>query len=148
MSKQLVSHVDIDATPVQVWDVLSDFSAYRDWNPFIVDAEGSAEVGARLTLRMQPEGGRVLTLRPTVFEAEVGRRLRWRGKAGVRGILDADHRFTLEVLDDGAVRLRQEETFSGVLVPFVARSLDRGTLPAFRAMNEALKQRVEQALRR
>ena len=146
MSKQLVSHSDIDATPAQVWDVLTDFSAFHDWNPFIFDADGRAEVGVRLTLRMRPEGGRPLTLRPTVLEAETGRRLRWRGKLGVRGILDADHRFTLEVIDDG-VRLRQEETFSGVLVPFVARSLDRGTLPAFAAMNEALKQRVEQALR-
>jgi len=105
VSKQLVSHVDIDAAPAEVWSVLTDFSAYRDWNPFIVDAVGSAEVGARLTLRMQPEGGRALTLQPTVLEADAGRRLRWRGKVGVHGILDADHRFTLEAID-GGVRLR------------------------------------------
>jgi hypothetical protein len=34
---------------------------------------------------------------------------------------------------------------SGVLVPFLAQSLDRATLPAFHAMNEALKRRAEQA---
>jgi hypothetical protein len=33
-----------------------------------------------------------------------------------------------------------------VLVPFMARSLDRHTLPAFVAMNEALKQRAERAV--
>jgi hypothetical protein len=147
LRKHLASHIAIDATPAQVWTVLSDLTAYRDWNPFIVDADGIPEVGARLMLRMQPVGGRALTLRPTVLEAEVGRRLRWRGKVGVPGIFDADHLFTLEAREDGGVHLGQEETFSGVLVPFFARSLDRGTLPAFRAMNEALKQRVEQALR-
>jgi hypothetical protein len=141
--KHLVTDVDIDATPAQVWAVLSDLAAYREWNPFIVDAEGTAEVGTQLTLRMQPQGGRALTLRPTVLESRAGDRLRWRGKVGVRGILDADHRFTIEARDGGVVQLRQEETFSGVLVPFLARSLDRGTLPAFQAMNEALKERVE-----
>lgn len=33
----------------------------------------------------------------------------------------------------------------GLLVPFVQRSLDRGTLPAFHAMNAALKDRAERA---
>jgi hypothetical protein len=33
--------------------------------------------------------------------------------------------------------------FRGVLVPLLARSLRGHTLPAFHAMNEALKERVE-----
>jgi hypothetical protein len=39
----------------------------------------------------------------------------------------------------------QQEQFGGLLVPFLARSLDRGTLPAFHAMNDALKDRAEKA---
>lgn len=148
MSKHLASTVDIDATPAEVWGVLSDLGSYDEWNPFIVHAEGVPEVGARLALRMQANGGRPVTLRPTVVESAAGRRLRWRGRVGVRGVLDAEHVFTLEALDGRGVRLRQEETFSGALVPFVARSLDRNTLPAFRAMNEALQQRVEATARR
>ena len=62
------------------------------------------------------------------------------------GILDAEHCFTLEPLDGGGTRLHQDEQFRGLVVPFLARSLDRGTLPAFHAMNEALKGRVEQAV--
>jgi hypothetical protein len=37
------------------------------------------------------------------------------------------------------------ETFTGILVPFLARSLDAHTLPGFVAMNEALKVVVEAA---
>jgi hypothetical protein len=144
MSKHLASGVDIDATPDQVWRVLTDLASYEQWNPFIVQADGTAAPGARLTLRMQPVSGRALSLRPTVLEAEAGRRLRWRGKLGMAGVLDADHVFTIEPLRHGGVHLRQEETFSGVLVPLVSRSLVNGTLPAFRAMNEALRLRVEQ----
>jgi hypothetical protein len=42
-------------------------------------------------------------------------------------------------------RLVQQEQFSGLLVPFVQGSLDRRTLPAFHAMNTALKDRAEKA---
>ena len=58
-------------------------------------------------------------------------------------ILDADHEFRIESLADGRSRLTQDERFSGVLVPVVAGSLERRTLPAFEAMNAALKERAE-----
>jgi hypothetical protein len=143
MSKLLTSQIDIDAHPTQVWTVLSDLAAYHEWNPFIVRTEGRAEAGARLVLRMQPAEGRAVTLRPTVSKVEVGRRLRWQGRLAVPGLLDAEHTFTMEEGDGGGTRLRQDEEFRGVLVPLLARSLDRGTLPAFHSMNEALKRRVE-----
>jgi hypothetical protein len=128
-----------------VWEVLSDLSAYREWNPFIVHADGEAAVGHRLTLRMRPADGRTGTFRPTVLESTAGRRLRWVGRLGLPGLLDADHTFTIEERPAGGTRLRQDEEFRGVLAPFLARSLDKGTLPAFHAMNEALKRRAEDA---
>ncbi len=146
MSKQLVSQVDIDADPDRVWQLLVDLGAYREWNPFIVTADGTVEEGGRLTLRMQPVGARGITLRPTVLEATPGRRLRWLGRLGMPGIFDAEHDFTLEPRADGGTRLTQSERFRGLLVPFMAASLDRHTLPAFVAMNAALKLRAEQAV--
>jgi hypothetical protein len=146
MSKKLTSQVEIDATPTRVWEVLSDLASYHEWNPFIVRAEGTAELGHRLTLRMQPTAGRAVTLRPTVTELEHGRRLRWLGRVGLPGVMDAEHTFTIEDVRGGRTRLHQDEEFRGVLVPFLARSLDRGTLPAFHLMNEALRRRVERSV--
>jgi hypothetical protein len=142
MAKRLFTDIDIDATPEQVWEVLTDVTAYRAWNPFIVRAEGVVEAGRRLTLTMQPVGGRAMTLRPRLVEVDVPRRLRWRGTVGVPGLMDAEHTFTLEPRGSGT-RLVHQEDFRGVLVPFLAASLDRNTLPAFVAMNEALRSRVE-----
>jgi hypothetical protein len=143
MSKTLASQIDIDASPERVWQVLTDLSRYPEWNPFVVRAEGEIEVGGRLTLRMQPEGGRAVTLRPIVTEAVDGSRLRWRGRFGLPGIFDAEHEFRVEALAGGRSRLAQNERFRGLLVPAMSRSLDRHTLPAFKAMNAALKRRVE-----
>ena len=145
MGTTLVSQIDIDASPQQVWRLLTDLSAYPEWNPFIVRAEGRVEVGSRLTLRMQPVGGRPATLRPTIVQADEGSCLRWRGSVGVRGILDAEHVFRITARDGGRSRLHQNEHFTGLLVPLLAKSLHRTTRPAFDAMNEALKSRAERS---
>jgi hypothetical protein len=142
--KQLFTEIDIDAAPARVWEVLTDFEAYPRWNPFITGAEGVVEVGQRVTLRMQPVGARGVTLRPTITQATVGSRLRWQGRIGIGGLFDAEHTFDLEARKGGGTRLCQSERFAGLLVPFMARSLDEHTLPAFVAMNTALRNRAEQ----
>ena len=63
----------------------------------------------------------------------------------MRGLFDADHLFVVEPRGAAGSRLVQQEQFGGLLVPFFRRSLDRGTLPAFHAMNKALKERAERA---
>ncbi|SDC93411.1 hypothetical protein SAMN05660690_3001 [Geodermatophilus telluris] len=146
MSKQLSAHVGIAATPERVWEVLTDLAAYPEWNPFIVRAEGAVGPGRRLTLTMQPVGGRAMTMRPRLIEVDAGRVLRWRGRLVMPGLMDAEHTFALQP-QAGGTRLVQSETFRGILVPFVAASLDRSTLPAFAAMNEALKRRAEEPAR-
>src|SRR5918995_1730672 len=56
MTKQLQAEVEVQASPERVWEVLTDFAAYPDWNPFIVQAGGRAAPGSRLELRMRLPG--------------------------------------------------------------------------------------------
>jgi len=146
MTKTLKTEIDIAAPPERVWEVLSDLDAYGEWNPFIVEATGSATIGDRLTLRMQPTSGRERTLRPTVTDVRPDELLQWEGHLGVRGIMDVTHTFRLKPAPGEGTRLVQAEDFRGLLVPLVARTLERGTLPAFEAMNEALKRRAEESV--
>ena len=52
---EIVTEVQIDATPGEVWSVLGDPASYRDWNPFIVSMEGELVEGATLTNTLRPE---------------------------------------------------------------------------------------------
>jgi hypothetical protein len=56
-----------------VWEVLSDFDAYPEWNPFIRRISGSPHEGEKLEVRIEPPGSRGMKFKPTVLEATPGR---------------------------------------------------------------------------
>jgi hypothetical protein len=132
--------VTIAAEPRAVWEVLVDFAAYHEWNPFVLEAEGDARVGSVLTVRIQPPGGKAMTHRPTVIAAEPGARLRWHGRLPIPGLFDARHEFALLPQGDGTL-FRHSEVFDGLLVPVLRSTLER-TEHGFHAMNQAIRTRA------
>ena len=142
--KKLHTEIEINATPTVVWGMLLDFATYPEWNPFIVAIDGDASVGSKLRVRLEPPEGRGATFRPSVTAIEQDRCFEWVGKLGFKGLFDGRHRFEIEATSRGT-RFIHSEKFSGVLVPLLARVLDKGTRAGFEAMNLALKERVEAA---
>lgn len=140
MSRSISAAVEIEAPPGEVWETLVDLPAYSEWNPYVVQAEGVAAVGGRLSLLMKV-GGKTFNVRPTVVELKEDRILRWAGRFAVRGVFDAVHVHHLEPLQSGT-RYVQSERFSGVLLPFLRRTV-ADTEVAFMEMNDALKRHVE-----
>jgi hypothetical protein len=144
MAKQLNAEIEIEATADRVWEVLTDFAAYQDWNPFIVQAAGQAVPGTRLELHMRLSGRRPTTIRPEVLEADPARRLRWLGQMLMPGVFAGEHTFTIQPAGPGRTRLTQHEEFRGLLAPLVLAMIAKPTLASFHQMNQALKTRVEQ----
>ncbi len=35
MSSAISTTIDLDASPQAVWEVLTDFAGFREWNPFM-----------------------------------------------------------------------------------------------------------------
>ncbi|MBN1092718.1 SRPBCC domain-containing protein [Blastococcus sp. TML/M2B] len=141
MRHRISAAVDVEAPPDAVWAVLTDLPGHAAWNPFIPSAAGTVAPGERLSLRLQPPGGRALPIRPTVTEVVDGAVLEWLGHLGVPGLFDGRHRFELTATPAGT-RLVQSESFSGLLVRPLRGFLDGGTLAGFRAMNDALRGEV------
>jgi hypothetical protein len=142
--RELRREIEIDAPPARVWEVITDFSAYAEWNPFIRRLSGELREGARLEVRIEPPGGRAMTFKPAVRAVEPNRELRWLGRLLVPGVFDGEHSLRIEPLDGGRSRFVQSERFSGVLVALVKGTMAK-TEAGFEQMNAALKARVERA---
>jgi hypothetical protein len=141
--KEISTSIQIEANPEQVWNILTNFENYSQWNPFIIRATGQAVEGSRLEGDFRPVGAKPTTLRPVLVKVVPDQELRWVGRIGVGGLFDVEHIFSIEQLSLGRVKLTQQEKFSGLFVPFFRFD---GTRAAFTLMNQALKERVEMAL--
>jgi hypothetical protein len=141
--RELYSEIEIAASAERVWRLLTDFASYPEWNPFIRRISGEPTTGERLEVRIEPPGGRGMTFRPTVLNAEDNRELRWLGHLLVPGLFDGEHSLAIQSLGETHVRFVQREAFRGLLVSLFARSLDNNTQRGFEEMNRALKERAE-----
>jgi hypothetical protein len=140
--EELRSDIEIDAPPEMVWEVLTDFGSYPEWNPFIRRIEGEVSPGASLRVRMQPPGRRGMTFKPKLLKVEPNQELRWLGRLVIPGLFDGEHIFSIETSEPTHVRFHQREIFKGLLVPMLRRML-QDTRRGFDEMNRALKLRVE-----
>jgi hypothetical protein len=136
--------IDISASAARVWEILVDFPAYPSWNPFIRFISGNPTVGSRLKVKIQPQGGRQMSLSPTLLNVSPSTEFRWKGELLFPGIFDGEHYFKLNEPSPGISRLTHGEIFSGFLVPLLFHgALRSGTELGFQAMNQALKDRAE-----
>ncbi|HEY6567026.1 MAG TPA: SRPBCC domain-containing protein [Actinomycetota bacterium] len=142
LRNEIRTETTIAGTAAEVWDVLSDFTHYGEWNPAMRSVQGNAVVGERLTIEFERSAGKTMTLRPTVLAADPGHELRWMGRLLLPGIFDGEHRFEIHEDEPGTVRFVQGERFSGVLVPFLRKMIEGETLDQFRRVNDALTARV------
>ena len=141
--RELRTEIEINASAEKVWQLLIDFDAYPQWNPFIRSVSGTPEPNSKLNILIQPSGARGMKFRPTVLKVEPEKELRWLGSLFVPGLFDGEHIFNIEPLSETSVKFVQREQFSGLLVPLFWRSLDKDTRRGFNEMNAALKKRAE-----
>jgi hypothetical protein len=141
--REVFTYTTIDAPKEQVWQVLTNFNAYRQWNPFFTDIEGKCLEGARIHVQVQMEE-RTLNYAPEIQTVAPQGELAWSEQMMLPGLLDGEHRFVLESTDNGQTRFVQHDRYSGALVPLLMKLYQEETESGFRHMNDALKKRAEQ----
>ncbi len=140
--------VEIDAPATCVWEVLADFAAYSEWNPFLKIA-GKPVVGSRIKVFYQTGsvGGRLTNMRATVLGSETDRHLRWSGFMWVPSWFEVDHSFRIQAIGTNQSYFIQREAFTGSLTPFVIPVLESSLRRGLKEMSQALKERVETGTR-
>ena len=138
MTKQIKTSITINASKEKVWQILTDFSAYPEWNPFIKSINGEVKVGNRIQIKL-PE----MTFKPTVLTYTKNTELKWLGHLWFKGLFDGEHKFYISDNGNGTTNFEQSEIFKGVLVKLFSKKLDKDTKKRFQQMNRELKLRAE-----
>jgi hypothetical protein len=140
---QISTSITINANPQQVWSVLTNFSNYPTWNPFIQNINGVLQEGKIITATMHQPNSKPMTFKPKLLKEDANKKLIWLGHLFIKGIFDGEHRFELKDNNNGTTTFVQSEKFSGILVPLLKKMILQKTVKGFEMMNAALKVECE-----
>ena len=143
--REIRTEIEIAAPPTKVWRILTDFDNWKNWNPIINQASGTASLGSELSMTMRGEDGKDgPKYMPIVKNFEEPKYFRWRGKMMAEFLFTNDKVFELEETGSGT-RLIHKELFSGMMVPMMWSKFDKGVPPMLKSMNDALKRKAEKS---
>jgi hypothetical protein len=139
------NEIEIQATPEEVWKVLTDLGGYADWNPLLYRAEGQVKAGTKVKLSARTTSND-MNFNCSVTRVEQNREFAWKFHVILPFLFRGEHIFRIEPLNEHRVRFIDREIFKGLLVPLQAKDLETSAKDGMVAMGEALKARVEKLI--
>ena len=135
--KSVHSKISINATPNQVWEVITNTAQYNEWNTVMNLLEGNIKEGNLVKYRFTQEEGKHYDI-PSQVKKMIPSSLLNQG-GGMVGIITFDHKYILKE-EKGKTELVIHEDYRGIFVPFwnpepVQKAYDR--------LNKDIKNRVE-----
>lgn len=131
---EIKTEIVINAEPNKVWETLTDFENYRNWNPFVKSLTGEVKTGNHIHVQLPG-----MNFKPKVLKFEKNKEFRWLGHLLFKGIFDGEHFFKLIDNKNGTTKFEHGEKFSGILVPLFKKKLMAETKTGFMEMNKRLK---------
>ncbi|KAI9236321.1 MAG: hypothetical protein BYD32DRAFT_26912 [Podila humilis] len=145
--KEIKASITIAASPSEVWQTLTDFDHYPDWNPMLTLVKGKFAVGELLNVRMRLPSRLMCgtpvscSWSPMVIKSEPGACLEWSAPySGIKGCLNGTHYFQLTSSHGGTqTEFTQGKKYHGwgTSLYSVAGSIE-GARRGLVAMNSAL----------
>jgi hypothetical protein len=128
--------VEIAAPPEVVWEVLTRFERWPEWNPDVksMSIEGPVAPGTEFRWKAGPG-----TIVSTLEQVDPPRYIRWRGRTLS---IEALHEWRLESLN-GGTRVETDESFSGLLARLLRGSLQKTLDRSLETGLEQLKRESE-----
>jgi hypothetical protein len=110
------------AAPIdRIWGLLIDLEGYRDWNPWIVWAEGEAVPGATIQADVVM-GDAIMEVEHVILAVDAERRFCWRDEGFTTLFVYGQRCRWLTASPDGRVHFRQQLLLEGLFAP-VAKAM-------------------------
>jgi uncharacterized protein YndB with AHSA1/START domain len=124
----------IEATPEQVWPVLTDTGAWPDWDSGVTKVDGQLGLGEKLTITVAANPGRAFPVKVVLLRAP--EQMVFRGGMPL-GLFIGQRTYSL-VAEGTGTRFTMREEYTGPLAGIIFKSVpDLG--PSFRQFAEGLK---------
>ncbi|MFT5607153.1 MAG: hypothetical protein ACI9LY_001971 [Arenicella sp.] len=147
MAKHTISiaAVNINAPSELVWQVLTDFSAYPDWNPFPVKAESTLVLGEPIVLTIpQGRSGKLMKQTFVLEVCQAPNKIAWRlPKIGHKLLFNAYREQTIVATSETSCAYSTSDTFAGLVAGKIYKAQGKWVEKNFVKMAEALKLRCE-----
>ena len=143
MSYVIDRTLDIAAPAELVWEVITDFPRYGEWNPFILKCESTLKPGDPIDLRVklmavaQPQ-------REWINEHVPGQRFGYNMKPMPLGALSSRRTHAVEAVGGGGSRYHSHFELNGWLMPVVRGLLGSRLEQGFAGMTAGIQARAEQ----
>ena len=128
--------IDIAAPAEVVWEVLTNFDGWPQWNPEVKSMSWDGPLAPGSAFRWKAGPGTIVS---TLEEVDRPRYVRWRGRTMS---ITAIHEWRFEDRD-GGTHVETNETFSGALARLLRRSLQKQLDGALEEGLEHLKREAE-----
>ncbi|WP_184716281.1 SRPBCC domain-containing protein [Caulobacter sp.] len=142
MQRAVEHRIGVQAPAEIVWEIVSDFETWHQWNPLYKKAEGQLKIGTALSLEQHLPGETPIVIAPIVQDWVPYEQLHWRSKR-LGGFVTAIRYLEIENMGPTSSTFSNGELFMGLLLRFVSRDDRRKLKAAFTQMGEAVRDRAE-----
>jgi uncharacterized protein YndB with AHSA1/START domain len=140
--RTVYTEITIDATPDQVWQVLTDTKNYPNWAKFMVRIDGKIKHNGQIDAYFKPNPNKdKLNKVHHTISVTNGKEFSW-SEVFMFGIKDF-HRFIVEPTADGKTKFIQSDLVQGGLSWLLGKSIINFEAKNYPIFNKALKAEVE-----
>jgi hypothetical protein len=126
----------IEAPLRRVWEILSDFDRYPEWNPLIGKIRGTVDEGALVLAYVCPLKVnfpvRIISFKPM-------QEIIWQGRIPSASLMQGEHYYYLKDLGNNSTELIHGENFTGWLSDFMPAFLLSELQDAYEYHNQKIK---------
>lgn len=113
-------HIDIQATPQQIWDILVDMPSWKTFDPFVIDVDKRPVLGQKIALRSKLAPERLFKITVTRLDAPNTMIL---SDGMPLGLFKGVRTYQIDKTDDTTCRFTMEEAYSGLMLGMIAKHL-------------------------
>lgn len=139
-TKEYHTAIVLNASIATVWETLTDFSAYPQWNPLVGWLRGDFRTNGQIHMFIKPLNRSFKARLKTVQQYQ---EFTWIGAQLAPWFLSGEHYYRLETIGDGVTRLLHGEYFRGLASALISTSVLHRMEQAFIQHNLLLKERIE-----